>query len=145
MVKISETNNITNYEKNKLKKEDDFLLVGKSDKSLNVVSKGELISIKELATATRTGTGVGRIEIPTMDGIPFVIQYGNSTVAMDSTLEVVFTVPFANGCFQIQGTLKDPTDGASTIKTLSGDKTKFSIKRIGGTVNDVVQWIAIGF
>lgn len=147
MVKITETSDISEYEKRKLKKEDDFLLIGKNDKTINVVSNGEKISIKELAVANRTGTSSGRLTIPTLEGIPYVIQYGTSIVAPNSTLDVVFTTPFTNRCFQVQATLRDVTDDASTVKATlpSGDNTKFSIKRIGGTVNDTVQWMAFGF
>jgi hypothetical protein len=145
MVRITETSTISDYEKSKLKKEEDFLLVGKSDKSIHIVSKGEKISIKELAEATRTGTTVGYLSIPTLEGVPFVLQYGNVSVAPDSTVTVTLPTPFTNRCFQTQVSLKNDTTDASTVKSSLGTTTDLTITRIGGTLANVVHWIAIGF
>lgn len=147
MVKITETSIIDPYELQKLKKEKDFLMVGKSDKTVNVVSQGQVIPIKELAAGNRTSDYAGSLSIPTTEGRPYVIQYGLTVVAPDTSIDVVFSSPFPNRCFQVQLTLRDAADNSSSveIKAIPVDNTKFTIKRIGGTVNDTIQWMAFGF
>lgn len=136
---------LSNYEKRKLKKEQEFLLVGKYDRSLSLVSDGEIIPIKEIAAATRTASAEGRLSIPTAEGIPFVIQYGKVDVDADSEATVTFTQPFTNRCFQVQLTLALSTNEASTVKIKTMSTTGFTVMRIGGSTTDAVFWLAIGF
>lgn len=144
-IRISETSNINNYEKNKLKKEADSLLIGKSDKSINLISNGEKIDIKQLPVSTRTGTNAGYYSVPMADGLPYVFQYGTVVVGANTTVDVVFPSVYTNRCFQVQLTLADANDAGSSVKSINRTATGFTVKRDGGTVNDIVQWFAIGF
>lgn len=143
-LRITETAELSSYEQAKAKKEPDSLLVGKSDKTLNVLSAGVLIPIKELSVANRTGSNVGTLTIPTAEGIPFVIQYGRVTIGPNASVTVTFPTPFANACFQVIPSQSNGTE-ASNLKALSSTTTQFTLNRIGGTVDEIASWLAIGF
>lgn len=145
MVRITETSTLSNYEKSKLKKEEDVLMVGKRDKTISVVSGGELIPIKEMPLANRTGSGTGFLSIPTIEGLPFEIQYGKVTLLPNTTVTVTFPKAFANQCFQVQITLVNNVADATTVRASSGTPTSFTITSANGTVDNIVQWMAIGF
>lgn len=143
MVRISETSNISDYEKGKFKKEDDFLLIGKRDKSINVVSGGEKIDIKELPTQNRVLNTEGTLSIPSSDGVPFIIQYGTVYISANTTIEVPFVTPFSSRCFQVQVTQQE-NDAVTGIMAKQIDRTKFSLGITGGVDGEIVAWFAIG-
>ena len=144
-VRVGAKAQLSSYEKRRSKKEGDSLLIGKQDKSLSLVSDGNIIPIKEIAAAIRTASAEGRLSIPTAEGIPFIIQYGKVDVDADSEAIVTFTQPFTNRCFQVQLTLALSTNEASTVKIKTMSTTGFTVMRIGGSTTDAVFWLAIGF
>ena len=144
MVKITETSALGAYEKLKLKKEEDFLMVGKSDKSISVVSKGEVIPISQTgAQFTRTGSATGILKIPT-NNLAFILQYGAISVAGDSVYEVTFTEPFPNRIFQVitnTNALKSALDFVVAQTNIG-----FTITTAPATGSGhVISWTATGY
>lgn len=144
-VKVTETGSFSQYEKEISKKEEDSLVIGKSDRTVTLLSEGESITIKEVAQHTRNATWSGVLSVPTSEGIPFVTQYDRVQMSPNSTLEITFAQPFANRCLQVQATLRSDTNDISIVTAAVSDTNKFQLKRVGGTIAEFVQWQAIGF
>ena len=145
MVRIADTSNIDEFEKEKMKKEEDILLVGKQDKSINVVSQGKKFPLKELPVFNRTSDYRGVVTMPT-GNLPFVMQYGELVVPANTATEVEFHIPFEKRCFQTQVTIGSNVPGDVIIKAKYIDETKFEVEVTGATsTNATFYWFAIGF
>lgn len=134
----------SDFELESLKKKEDFLIVGKSDKTITVVSKGTKIPIKEIAQYTRQSDRLGVVIHPTQDGAGFIEQYGTASVPSNSTQTIPFNQTFPLRVVNVTPTLRgDQADIGVTIKSIT--TTGFTVITVGSNFENVtIDYRAIG-
>ena len=126
-----------------INKNENYLVVGKDDRQIGVVEKGELTILTEKASMSETGTE-GYLKIPLDNSLYFIIQWGRANVGADAETTVNFQYPFPNKCLQVVGNIEE-NDPIDTLFIKKDTKEKFIVKVVGGSGKEIVTWLAIGY
>lgn len=126
-----------------INKNENYLVVGKDDRKIGAVEKGELTILTEKASMSETGTN-GYLKIPLDNSLYFIIQWGTANVDADAETTVNFQYPFPNKCLQVVGNIEE-NNPIDTLFIKKDTKEKFIVKVVGGHGKEVVTWLAIGY
>lgn len=120
-----------------IKKDETYLLVGKGDKSISIMDKGEQ-TVLTPETKFDTNNGIGEINIQNA-----LIKFGTTLVTADTVETFTFDTPFPNNCLVIIGSQK-LNDYVNNVMLEAVDKTSYKISVSGGSGGEYISWIAVG-
>lgn len=135
---------ISDFELENSKDKGDILMIGKSDRTLTLLSKGIKIPLKEIIQFTRQSDRVGAVIYPTKDGVGFIEQYGTASVVSNSTQTILFNQAFPLRTVNVTPTLRgDQADIGITVKSITN--TGFTVlSKNSNFENVVIDYRAIG-
>jgi len=122
-------------------------------KQLIVAKEDRKIVVQENGSYTTVGTGGpeiteqttenGWIDFPMGEGT-FIVQYGTAVVPSNATTSRVFPKPFPTKCLNIIGS-QATNDHIANFMLISTGLDTFDVNISGGTGNETISWIAIGY
>lgn len=123
----------------------DYLVVGKQDRKIGIMSNGVLSIISALPSLVITSSTLnkGYLQVPIADNT-FYIQFGKERVTANSITPETFPIAFPNKCLQIIGS-QEQNDTITGLKIIATSTSAFSITIVGGTDTENISWIAIGY
>lgn len=132
-----------------IKKDKEYLVVGKEDKRIGVVSpEGEITDIStigeyEVESGDGASYNIGRFVLPTT-GRGLIVAWGHTSASTGSSTTHSFPTPFENNCFTIIGSHRNAGSNVSEVSLEALSKSQFKITLNGSGGNARISWIAIG-
>lgn len=127
-----------------IKKDKEYLVVGKEDKRIGIVSpNGDFSDISNIVEYKIDGTGSyrnGKITIPTTDK-NLIVQWGFTLSEADETNTHTFPNKFPNNAYVMVG---NASNVSADVSVKADSKDNFTIVVDGGSGNVRVAWLAIG-
>ena len=122
----------------------DQLIIAKEDGKIVVQENGKYTTVATGGPKiTEQTTNHGWIDFPMSEGV-FIIQYGNATVPSNETSSRDFPKPFPTKCLKIIGS-QATNDHIDNFMIASTGLDTFEVNISGGTGNEIISWIAIGY
>lgn len=123
----------------------DTLVIGKNDKSISVITDGELIALSPTIRRVKIDGNTGYEITEGQDNVKTIKQWGRVELTGNTETIVTYPIPFIDSVFNLQATC---SYFASSVVDLRVDKvsnTQFKIKNVAsGGETARIYWYAVG-
>lgn len=120
------------------------LIIAKEDKKIILQENGKYTTVATGGPMiTEQTPDNGWVELPMNEGV-FIIQYGTAMVPSNATTSMSFPKPFSTKCLKIIGS-QATNDHIDNFMLTATGLSSFDVNISGGTGNETISWIAIGY